>query len=597
VGLAYANLEGEDDTQYPPDWGWWPIDVDPFDEIYPPGWPITVNPGPSSVTPDDYYLDVTLGTIYIGEAVTLTADILDGDDLDTDELNGHILKVTATLDGATLQLKKDAGDDFANQIYYQASNYTGAKYGVTDTVIFDLDADDGSGAVAITVEIITTTDGFNGTDSVDVTAPVFVWTTSPSSVQRDVVFEFAVEVQNGNGTTITDAAPEATLALNDADESDYLYDVTIETGDWSSGSYTDSVALITGGSGAEAAASITASATGYTDGSTTTFDISDYYVLAYVASHAQESQSVLFPGPDDGTYLYAKGGTIPEMLHKLQKSDMNIVDTAPGVGSSSTGSGVRSVALYGSNAFVASRYFEDPYYVTAIYRVNTSTMSYDQAVSPDQTIGGVDYYGMFEAGGTIYALHGEGKILAVNPSTLATAFASIASISSGRDMVYDGSGNIYVLGYSGAYWSVVKVALSTLTQTGITSYSGQTHGVALALSNGYVFSMSKYLGGVAYDIVVYDQSDMSYVATMSSPSAHTREGLCAYGNNVFALGDLEIVQYDAVSLEMVASLTLSGDPVRSTQGGMIADSTHVYFPALTLGDSRITIAKVSYASV
>jgi hypothetical protein len=75
------------------------------------------------------------------------------------------MKVSATMNGSTLQIKVSGGN-FANQLYYSISNYTGSKYGISESIFADVDVDtDLDEVVTFTCSVISVTPNITGTDT------------------------------------------------------------------------------------------------------------------------------------------------------------------------------------------------------------------------------------------------------------------------------------------------------------------------------------------------------------------------------------------------------------------------------------------------
>jgi len=267
---VYAAVEATTDGYPPSDWPpvWpWPGDED---GPWPPHWP-------KSIVDDDDYpydLDVTApDAIYRGEAATVEMEVLASDEGSTDGLAGHRLKVTASIGGSTVNVKKSASDDYSTAVYYNILNYSGSQYGISEDIYFEAEPEDGGEELTITGLVTSVSQTVSGTDTVDVTACAIEFTTEPSSASRDTNFTIALKITNGNDVTQTDLAPETALTLNDAHASDELDDVLVEADDWSSGTYSDAAMQISGGTGATTGVTITASADDYTSGTTSEFAV------------------------------------------------------------------------------------------------------------------------------------------------------------------------------------------------------------------------------------------------------------------------------------------------------------------------------------
>lgn len=197
MGFAYAAAEEDapdpgSPPSWPPAWDWPPWDPgtgggtpgggggggwsggdpdDPFDPPdpddpgsgnpdtpWPPGWP-------PPVEEDQYDVEVEIPeTVSVDNLCTVEARILlDGSD--TDDLAGHILKVSATLDGAAIGIKSDSSGSFVTHMFAYAVNYSGTKYGISGSIYLDLEEEDVGGAVVVTVEIVSIDPWSSGSDT------------------------------------------------------------------------------------------------------------------------------------------------------------------------------------------------------------------------------------------------------------------------------------------------------------------------------------------------------------------------------------------------------------------------------------------------
>jgi hypothetical protein len=267
MGIAYVAkapvpVEVQLPEGWPENWDFPSTDSGPWA----PSWPLEVEDGAYSMTV------ASPETIYVGESATVEATILDAYEDNTSDLDKHLVKVTATLTDDVLKIKKSAGDDYADVLYFQVENYAGEKYGISENVYFDLGVEDGMDTISVTCEVVSIDETVSASATSDVAQCVLVFTTEPSDVTRGIDFSLALRVENGNGIAMTDLDPETVLALSGADGADELSVVLVEPEDWTDGVWSD-ILQVTGGTGDVAAATITASATGYTGDSTELFEV------------------------------------------------------------------------------------------------------------------------------------------------------------------------------------------------------------------------------------------------------------------------------------------------------------------------------------
>jgi len=150
MGFAHAAVEAATATPtvpdgYPVNWVYGP---DTYG--WPPGWP--------QESPDeDATLDLTAdATVSPDTAFSLECRTLDEGGSDTSAFAGYMVTVSAALsDETVVQVKKVAGDDYANEIYYYIDNYSGSKYGFDETLFLDVSEQAGAIiAVTCTVECV-----------------------------------------------------------------------------------------------------------------------------------------------------------------------------------------------------------------------------------------------------------------------------------------------------------------------------------------------------------------------------------------------------------------------------------------------------------
>lgn len=167
MGWAYAAKEADppvdDDPETPPGGPDWPPDWPPPDDEdgpWPPGWP-------PPVPPATYSLTVTIpSSIYVAAqvAVSVEARVLDDIPDDTAELKNHQVKVEFLLGAVAVNIKKLPGDAWSTALYYTVTNYSGAKYGIDETVYAGLEDKQGL-TLTVKVSITSISPAVVGTDT------------------------------------------------------------------------------------------------------------------------------------------------------------------------------------------------------------------------------------------------------------------------------------------------------------------------------------------------------------------------------------------------------------------------------------------------
>jgi hypothetical protein len=227
-----------------PPWGWppepWPpTDIGPPVDItsWPPTMPIsTVGYSLSASGPE---------TINIGSAATITSDILDEYDENTDAFEYHLVVVSATIDGEAVQLKKTAGDDYSDLIVYQVTNYEGAKYGFSESIYFDIGSEAAGETLSVRCALYTARPELTDAVEVEVRETLsLVITEYPSRALHFSEYNFRVEVRDGSGTVVDGASPPCTISVSSTyygpvDLEDYIEPSvsSIDEEDWLAGVY------------------------------------------------------------------------------------------------------------------------------------------------------------------------------------------------------------------------------------------------------------------------------------------------------------------------------------------------------------------------
>lgn len=134
---------------------------------------ISVSPnisGTGSSTVDTYNISVdATATFAVAQPLSLTAFGRNAAGSDVSALNGYTMRVSATIGGSLVQVKKQSGDAYANSVDYTVTNYTGTKYGFTTSTFFinALASQDGSVAT-VTTQIVSVSPTISGTDTTTV---------------------------------------------------------------------------------------------------------------------------------------------------------------------------------------------------------------------------------------------------------------------------------------------------------------------------------------------------------------------------------------------------------------------------------------------
>lgn len=171
MSYAYTAKAAAEVTVEEPDG--WPSEWDYPGPPWPPGWPLDDWDGSISLS-----VDAGSSTL-IGSTTSLICRCLtDGAD-DSDFLY-HAIKVTATLNGAVVNLKKEVGDAFSASVYFLASNYTGSRYGFSDTIILNVNSGNDGGVATITCTLVTVDPEITGTDTTTLTG-VPTWTSGTAA--------------------------------------------------------------------------------------------------------------------------------------------------------------------------------------------------------------------------------------------------------------------------------------------------------------------------------------------------------------------------------------------------------------------------------
>lgn len=104
----------------------------------------------SEVCSDTLPVEVGIYVLPCGDIYTLDASISDQtltcdtllDGLDTSNLNGETIEVSAMIEGNLIQLKKLIGDAYSDTISFTVANYSGGSYGFQEVIFADVDYSD-----------------------------------------------------------------------------------------------------------------------------------------------------------------------------------------------------------------------------------------------------------------------------------------------------------------------------------------------------------------------------------------------------------------------------------------------------------------------
>jgi hypothetical protein len=175
MAFAYTYNEPEPTAAILPT----PPESSPFPTVWPPSWPpAPANPDdgpwppdfPYDVTGDGYTITVTLPTNYVyvndtASSVSLEARVYK-DAVDTADLDGQVIRVSAAIGLASVQVRKSTSDDFADYIDFNILNYTGAQYGILQSGVYaDIDDDNFTDTLTFTCTVIGFTPAITGTDT------------------------------------------------------------------------------------------------------------------------------------------------------------------------------------------------------------------------------------------------------------------------------------------------------------------------------------------------------------------------------------------------------------------------------------------------
>lgn len=187
MSFAYLALEPADEEyntpcSWPDGWTFPSTSAGPW----PPGWPVSAE-NLAGEDDADYSIALTLDAwLYAGGTATVTVrTLLNG--ADTDDFDCQLIKVEADIGGTVVQVKKNADDSFANQIYFRVENYSGSNYGFSESVILDLDSGDDASTVTITATLCSTDPEYTDEGDLSASNPIiYVTGAFGSSSDADV---------------------------------------------------------------------------------------------------------------------------------------------------------------------------------------------------------------------------------------------------------------------------------------------------------------------------------------------------------------------------------------------------------------------------
>ena len=189
-------------TGWPQSWTWPPAAAGPW----PPSW----EQEPDAT--DDKVTVTAPSTLTSGSEITLVADTVTTADADTSAYSGEIIKVTvsAATSGA-LTLKASSGDSYTSAIYVDVTNYTGAKYGFSQSVWVSASGAEGE-VLTFTCEVWGFDPDVIGTD------------TSTANVLAQVGTVAAAEMSGSYATSMHSSGNDLYLTTNAGDF--YIMDKT-----------------------------------------------------------------------------------------------------------------------------------------------------------------------------------------------------------------------------------------------------------------------------------------------------------------------------------------------------------------------------------
>lgn len=126
--------------------------------------------GNDTSTADVMNIDVavTPDPLELGNAATVTMKTLDGSGSDTANFNGGTIRVTAAVEGRSVELKKLVGDDWASYLDYGITLYAGTSYGFTNTLYVLTLPTDHDDALTLTGSVLVALPAVTGTGAVNV---------------------------------------------------------------------------------------------------------------------------------------------------------------------------------------------------------------------------------------------------------------------------------------------------------------------------------------------------------------------------------------------------------------------------------------------
>ena len=165
---------------------------------------ISVTPniaGTGSSTVEVYHLEVDASASFqIAQPLSLTARGLTSGNVDVSALNGYTMRVSATIGGSLVQVKKQSGDSYSDYVDYTVTNYTGTRYGFT-TATFYINAvgSQDASTATVTTQIVSVSPVISGTDTTLVDGCCDTWSVECPSCSSTYAIDLTLSANPGLG--------------------------------------------------------------------------------------------------------------------------------------------------------------------------------------------------------------------------------------------------------------------------------------------------------------------------------------------------------------------------------------------------------------
>jgi hypothetical protein len=186
------------DPTEPPDWpdGWvWPNPwVEPI--TYPPGWPKDYTD--SDGNPTHKVVTTVPASFKEDAAITVEGEIQTIAGASTSDFDNWIVRVTAVVGAVTIGMKQAVGDDYSNELQFDVSNYSGAKYGISESLYFDVDDYEGDDLV-VSVEVlgVTSASQLSDDDTSDILAD-YITVTAPATIYDNTKHQITCDIYDSD---------------------------------------------------------------------------------------------------------------------------------------------------------------------------------------------------------------------------------------------------------------------------------------------------------------------------------------------------------------------------------------------------------------